>query len=246
MYYKIVCSFFTLDFVLCTGNPNPLRNEITAQIAMGYAHKVISGPTVYSPGSKSNIQVSVDSHYPLVSVVTMIAPSPDWFVGVDSEDLCDAQTGRFKNNASYDLGPWDSGTDSGEQFIAADQETKPPVPIFLITNTRDTDFKSDAPIKTLARMTFTKTEESPVVTTTPVVTPTPMVTTRSIPLSACKGSAEYKLTFQALWSKATHPSAYISSAHFSSIIGTSHNTKYRMWAPGEMAGNGVKVVAELG
>ena len=128
---------------------------------MGYAHKVISGPTVYSPGSKSDIQVSVDSHYPLVSVVTMIAPSPDWFVGVDSEDLCDARTGKFKESASYDLGPWDSGTDSGEQFIAADLETNPPVPIFLITNTRDTDFKSNTPIKTLATMTFTKVKEGP-------------------------------------------------------------------------------------
>ena len=213
---------------------------------MRYAYKVISGTGVNSPGSLTDIQVSVDSHYPLVSVVTMIAPSPDWFVGVDSEDLCDAQTGRFKNNASFSLGPWDSGTDSGEQFIAVNQATNPPVPIFLITHTRDTDLKSDKPIKTLARMTFTKTEESPVVTTTPVVTPTPMFTTRSIPLSACGGSAEYKLTFQALWSRATHPSAYISSAHFSSIIGASHNTKYRMWAPQEMAGNGVKVVAELG
>ena len=64
--------------------------------------------------------------------------------------------------------------------------------------------------------------------------------------SACKGYANYILTFKALWSKATHPFKFPASAHFSPIIGASHNSSYRMWGPGLNASNGVKVMAERG
>ena len=64
--------------------------------------------------------------------------------------------------------------------------------------------------------------------------------------SACKGYAKYKLTFDALWSQATHPFRFPTNAHFSQIIGASHNSSYRMWGAGIMASDGVKVMAERG
>ena len=64
--------------------------------------------------------------------------------------------------------------------------------------------------------------------------------------SACKGYAKYKLTFDALWRQATHPFRFPASAHFSPIIGASHNSSYRMWGAGILASNGVKVMAERG
>ena len=191
-----------------------------------------------------NIQVSVTHEYPLVSVVTMIAPSPDWFVGVHGADLCDAKTGRFKNEMSFDLGPWDSGTDDGKQFDSPNAASSPFVPIFLITNTMDTVFKSNVPIPKLAVMTFTKTEES--VMSTTATTPVYPTSQYNVPLSTCEGSAEYELTFRALWSKETHPNAYIAGAHFSPIVGASHNSRYKMWGPGLNATEGVKIVAETG
>jgi hypothetical protein len=52
-----------------------------------------------------------------------IVPSPDWFVGVDSLDLC--ESGQWKENVSLELFPYDAGTDSGFTFSSPNYETIP-------------------------------------------------------------------------------------------------------------------------
>lgn len=63
---------------------------------------------------------------------------------------------------------------------------------------------------------------------------------KSVP---CRGTASYKLQFQAEWKNTTSRPA---GARFSGLIGCSHNKCYRMWKPGEKASLGVKNVAEKG
>ena len=46
-------------------------------------------------------------YYPLVSALTMIAPSPDWFVGVDSLNLCDGAS--WKSKVTVPMYAWDAG-----------------------------------------------------------------------------------------------------------------------------------------
>ena len=53
----------------------------------------------------------------------MIAPSPDWFVGVDSFLL--RNDGKWIDNQTFELVGWDSGTDSGESFTSEDADTNP-------------------------------------------------------------------------------------------------------------------------
>lgn len=52
-----------------------------------------------------------------------IVPSPDWFVGVDSLDLCEG--GRWKEQVVLDLYPHDAGTDSGFTFSSPNFATIP-------------------------------------------------------------------------------------------------------------------------
>lgn len=77
--------------------------------------------------------VSVDHHRPMVSLVSMIAPSPDWIVGVDSYSLCVGN--QWIPNATYDLHLWDAGTDSGKRFQSRNAATHPRQPITRITAT---------------------------------------------------------------------------------------------------------------
>lgn len=58
----------------------------------------------------------VDPNHHLVSFVSMIDPSPDWFVGVSGLELCLANCTWIENRI-LDLYPWDSGTDSGPTYI---------------------------------------------------------------------------------------------------------------------------------
>ena len=65
-----------------------------------------------------NINVEVTQDYSLVSLVTMIAPSPDWFTGIMQMDLCDSSTGMWRDSWNVTmLHPWDAGTDDGNTFL---------------------------------------------------------------------------------------------------------------------------------
>ncbi|XP_059919705.1 spondin-2b [Gadus macrocephalus] len=61
-----------------------------------------------------------------------IVPSPDWFVGVDSLDLCEG--GQWKENVSLELFPYDAGTDSGFTFSSPNYETIPQDKVMQITS----------------------------------------------------------------------------------------------------------------
>lgn len=58
-----------------------------------------------------------------VSFVVRIVPSPDWFVGIDSLNLCEG--GRWKEQVVLDLYPHDAGTDSGFTFSSPNFATIP-------------------------------------------------------------------------------------------------------------------------
>uniref|UniRef100_A0A8C4XD27 Spondin domain-containing protein n=1 Tax=Erpetoichthys calabaricus TaxID=27687 RepID=A0A8C4XD27_ERPCA len=52
-----------------------------------------------------------------------LIPSPDWFTGVDSLDLCDG--GHWKPRVTLELRPYDAGTDSGFTFSSPNFPTLP-------------------------------------------------------------------------------------------------------------------------
>jgi hypothetical protein len=113
-----------------TGSKNPLNEEISKAILEKNALSLVSGGGINpSPGSTS-ITFKVSENFPLISLVTMIAPSPDWFVGVDSLNLY--ENGSFVDEKTIILYAYDAGTDSGINYTSPDESTDPPIPIFLI------------------------------------------------------------------------------------------------------------------
>jgi hypothetical protein len=113
-----------------TGGKSPLDAEIDALIAEGSACVAISGQGVNpSPGTVTVVFVaSLDC--PVVSVVTMIAPSPDWFVGVSGLSLL--EDGRWVVRETVELYPYDAGTDSGTSYTSPDLATADPELIYRI------------------------------------------------------------------------------------------------------------------
>ena len=113
------------------GATGTLKAEIQAEINAGNAGEVIQAGGIGSPGSVSKT-FTVTDEFPLVTLVTMIAPSPDWFVGVDSLPLMEG--GVWRDDVVVDLYAWDAGTDSGTNFNSPNNDTNPQDPIALITN----------------------------------------------------------------------------------------------------------------
>ena len=69
------------------GEKGTLLDEVNAAISAGTALETVSGGGIgQSPGFASTT-FTLDQAHPLATVVSMIAPSPDWFVGVNSLNL---------------------------------------------------------------------------------------------------------------------------------------------------------------
>ena len=214
-----------LSFQMYIGNETVLANEIYREKRYGNVYSLIraNGPTM-TPGNTTLTNIHVDGDRSLVSVMTMIFPSPDWFLGIANVNLCDNATGEWKQNLTRDLFPYDAGTDNGTSFESANSPSDPRQNITLISKDDDTNFRSDNPIRRLGTFTFTR-----------------------IPTKTCKGKAYYTLTFNAEWSNITHPSpVFPKNAMFSPLIGASHSMYYEMWRRGKMASTGVRIVAETG
>ena len=124
----------------------------------GFVSNVYKTAKVDTPGSSTSMKIMVKNMYSMVSLITMIAPSPDWFVGVDSYDLCG--TNGWKETMTMDLLPWDAGTDSGENFGSRDMPTTPVDVIRRITSSSMTQMDADAD-KAFATVTFTRGEMIP-------------------------------------------------------------------------------------
>ena len=132
-----------------TGGTSTLRSEIRARIPAG-ALSVITGSGLgNSPARTPPSQVIVRLDYPLVTLVTMIAPSPDWFVGVSGLSLMD-EFGQWVEELEFTLYPYDSGTDDGTGYTSANADSSPKQPIHSL---RGMAPFSDAPIGTF---TFTR------------------------------------------------------------------------------------------
>ncbi|MGH0116424.1 UNVERIFIED_CONTAM: hypothetical protein FKN15_017074 [Acipenser sinensis] len=109
--------------------PEPHKGELPAM-----KKGEVGGPP--APAAFSlQVGTSMLSAVPLpagLSLMGKIIPSPDWFVGVDSLDLCDG--GQWVQEVSLDLYPYDAGTDSGFTFSSPNYLTVPQENITQITS----------------------------------------------------------------------------------------------------------------
>ncbi|XP_075166031.1 M-spondin [Haematobia irritans] len=89
-------------------------------------------PAITTGAGRSEAKFFVDSNHSLVSLMTRIVPSPDWFIGVDSFQLCVG--GSWIDTVTVEMDPLDAGTDNGFTFTAPNWPTSPQGVIYRITS----------------------------------------------------------------------------------------------------------------
>ncbi|XP_031569177.1 spondin-1-like isoform X2 [Actinia tenebrosa] len=89
---------------------------------------IIKMPGLWWGVGRSVIEFRADQTHSLLSVMSRIVPSPDWYVGVDSLNLCHVNC-TWKNEETVDLFPLDAGTDDGINFISVNARSNPQQPI---------------------------------------------------------------------------------------------------------------------
>lgn len=110
----------------------------------GHGFGSIRGQSIIDPSPGiTTVVFQAHSAYPLVTLVCMVAPSPDWFVGVSGLRLY--EDGKWPGEVVVELPAYDAGTDSGVDFWSANEDTIPWEPISLITGF---PFEGDPPLGT--------------------------------------------------------------------------------------------------
>ncbi|MBX2838186.1 MAG: spondin domain-containing protein, partial [Gammaproteobacteria bacterium] len=128
-----------------TGGTSTFQTEINDAIANGYATTLISEGGIAESPAAIVFEIAVDRDYPLITLTSMVAPSPDWFVGIHNFSL--VVDGSFVDAVTVELPVYDSGTDSGANYVSANSDTQPPEPISLLTsNPGDSPFINGLPI----------------------------------------------------------------------------------------------------
>ncbi len=142
------------------GSTGPLRDIIEDEIVAGPALSVIQGSGGLTATQATTLDFEVNSTHPLVTLVTMVAPSPDWFVGVTGQSLLDAQN-QWIDRIEIPLYAYDAGTEDGDGFSLSNPDTDPQGVITQLHGPGVTDQfpfvnpASTQPIPPLATLTFT-------------------------------------------------------------------------------------------
>jgi len=146
------------------GSPRVLESELKAESR--HIRTIIKARGLWHPNvqGKTFAIFRTDSRNHLVSVVSMLGPSPDWIVGASALEMCLANCTWLDRKELY-LYPWDAGVDSGISYESPDQQTLPNQPIKRITTQDPLDennpfYKSDGgPMKPLAKLVIQKLRE---------------------------------------------------------------------------------------
>ncbi|KAL8579501.1 hypothetical protein ACOMHN_025454 [Nucella lapillus] len=122
--------------------------------------KSLWGPQNIRGSVKAVYTVNKKKH--LLSLLTMIGPSPDWCLGVSAVSMCNANC-TWADRMEIDLYPWDAGTDSGMSYMSRNQPTDPPEKIHRLTNSypnhRDSPFFGQR-VRPMGRLVISKTKEA--------------------------------------------------------------------------------------
>ncbi|KAL4631316.1 spondin-2-like [Arapaima gigas] len=103
--------------------------EARKRRAVGSMYRTAGIPTGIG---HSSTELLLQPRNPQLSLMVKVVPSPDWFVGVDSLNLC--KQGDWQQEVTLDLHPFDAGTDSGFTFSSPTFPTNPPENITQITS----------------------------------------------------------------------------------------------------------------
>ena len=127
-----------------TGATGALRAEI---VASSHAVAVVRQFVTGSGTGGATFRIEITASHPLVTLTSMIGPSPDWFVGVSGLSLLDDDQG-WHAERRVDLFPYDAGTEDGTEFTLSNPDTRPRG---VITSIRGTGKFSNEP---MARLRF--------------------------------------------------------------------------------------------
>jgi len=118
-----------------TGGTSIITQEINTIITSGNAYKIINGTGLSTGlGTITVNNVEVDANFPFITLLSMIAPSPDWIAQVNNLKLTDGFN-NWQASITVDVYATDAGTDDGTTYSSSNADTNPAENISSLQNT---------------------------------------------------------------------------------------------------------------
>jgi hypothetical protein len=114
-----------------TGVTTDFVNEVAASgTPLEWQHWFCQPGTVNPSCGSLTEQFTIDSSKPLITLTSMLGPSPDWFIGVSGLSL--QAGGNWLNSITVPLALYDAGTEEGNTPVMNGADTSPKMPISLV------------------------------------------------------------------------------------------------------------------
>lgn len=126
-----------VEMIAENGNNDEFRmTDVQNAIDALNAEQYIEGPSLSTASGTITISsLEVSEEYPFLTLLSMVAPSPDWYIGFNGLELLDAN-GNWKTTISIPMSyVYDAGTDSGLNYTSTNANSNLPISIFDMENT---------------------------------------------------------------------------------------------------------------
>ncbi len=133
-----------------TGGTSMLTGEINSTLN---ANQVISQAGLGAVAT-TTFTITVDSNFSMVSLFSMIAPSPDWYIGVRNFDL--RSGGNWISSSTQTFTNYDAGTDNGSGFTSGNSASSDNVALLSVAHS---DRFAGMGGQTIATLSFTQVPE---------------------------------------------------------------------------------------
>ena len=125
-----------LEDVAELGRTGLVQRELNSAVSQGAVENFVITQNQFVPGTPvQSLTFEVTKEANFFSLVSMIAPSPDWIVGVDSISLVNNQGEFIQDTGDIMLFAYDAGTEDGDQggnFSINNSATANPTPIQIL------------------------------------------------------------------------------------------------------------------
>ena len=106
-----------------TGNTRIILDELSALHDSGTSGQAIILDSLFGLPNSTSVEIQITEEQSHITLISMVAPSPDWFVGVS--DLSLRNNNAWVEDLTIDLHPYDAGTEEGNEFTLSNDETSP-------------------------------------------------------------------------------------------------------------------------
>ena len=116
------------------GSTFPLRDEVEIKQTQGLAGELVVGWDQFNRNDPPQTldPITLSPHYPYLSSISMVAPSPDWFSGFSSFSPR-GPGGFWYETFSLATYPFDAGTEQGTTYTISNNAEPVHGPIFQLT-----------------------------------------------------------------------------------------------------------------